>query len=244
MACGNNKISRAYLSSPPRVVATLREEYTLRLMTLGGLAMSGRARAPRAILRTIRTMERDIQVPAVFRAPFQRELNTKDAQRIGSIIAEPLALRNDRTAVDLNDTITGHFPTYDNSTPTAVRSVKTHHVGDIVTSYRDDFRWAMGVINVEKFNLAAELLFGLQDTIPVPAEIQRATSVQEVKDYLSRSAQLQIPLEHVEMVRSALRQDIQDKPHLFGLVPSQVTPDLVERMVQRVVPIQSERGAL
>lgn len=241
MACGNNKISRAYLSSPPsRVVATLREEYALRLMTLGGLATSGRARVPGALLKTVRTMERDTQVPAVFRAPFQRELNKRDAQRIGNTIAEPLALRNDRTAVDLNDTITGHFPTYDNCNSTAVRSVKTHHVGDIVTRYRDDFRWAMGVINVDKFNFAADLLFGLQATIPVPAEIQRATSVHEVKDYLSQSAQLQIPREHVEMVRSALRQDIWDKPQLFGLVPAQVTPALVERMVQRVVPIQSE----
>lgn len=153
--------------------------------------------------------------------------------------SEFVALVHDPGATDLNFHLK-NFPCYDSTSTTAVRSVKTHSQGtesDIRARYTADFREAIGMRNPGKFDTAAQSLYAGRNVLPVPQEIQQARSVQEVKHYLARNVQLQVPREHVEPVKEALRTSIYREPQLYNLSPSEATPEIVEAIVQRVVPI-------
>jgi hypothetical protein len=138
-----------------------------------------------------------------------------------------------------------NFPLYDSTSAVSVRSVKTHSEGTrsaIAARYTEDFRQVIGVREPEKFDKAAQSLFSGRNVLSVPRDIQRARSVEEVKSYLAKSAQLQVTKEHVQPVREALRGSVNRSPELYGLSRSEAnTPTVVEALVQRVVPIEGTK---
>lgn len=156
-----------------------------------------------------------------------------DASATGTF-AEFVAMVHKPGSIDLNN-YKSSFPVIDNISTQAASSVKMR---SDITKYPREFRKAIGTLEPEKFDKAAQVLFSGRNVLPVPQEILRAHSVQEVKSYLTHNVQMQVPREHVEPVKDALRSSIAQRPHLYNLSISEARqPAVVEAIVARIVPI-------
>lgn len=103
-----------------------------------------------------------------------------------------------------------------------------------VRSYVNDFRDAMGLgRNRDKFNKAASALLELKrkGLVPVCEAMADVDSVDGMKAYLRKFAVLQIPDDHVDVVRDVVKSKASIRPKSFGLSRKSEVGSLLERII-------------
>lgn len=149
----------------------------------------------------------------------------------------------------------GHFKIYDNIGENVVGSVKVRGIRysrdskttqNYISAYVHDFFLAIGHIKdnkkLRRFESAAMLLLEAKEKqiIPTSQELQKVTSIQEMKDYLRMHAVLFIPDNHVsevrEVVKRGMKEDVK-KFVAFGLKPNSTEYDVNEYLYDRIRPI-------
>lgn len=158
-------------------------------------------------------------------------------------------------AHNLNTTVGHNARIYDVGNQNCIASVKTRGVGQgclakpTIHNYVKDLRVATGRSQIKadanKFNAAAQALreAAKQNNAPLPTALQKAQSDKEACDWLRERAELRIPDDHVDQVRSAVKRSVMRDPSAYGLPKDasyRVKADLAKELAGKVQPMGKE----
>ena len=181
---------------------------------------------------------------------YSKKTDNEKLGRNAELIAYQQLKEESPDAIDLNE-VHANFPIYDVAGPNCVASVKHFGLdygnelpGSILGNYRSAFREAIGRgTNPEKFEDAANKLKDLKESgESIPDDLQ-----QNPEDYLMKNAQLWIPSEHVELLKSDLKDRLLSKDKIMRSVSSEQfgidahTNDYEEevgKLLDRIKPIE------
>lgn len=174
-------------------------------------------------------------------SPYLSSDNVREPQAMGKF-AEFVSIMNRENTVDLN-LISSNFPVYDQTSFSSIYSIKTHGISEEKASpqnlndYVNEFREMIGHGSMGKFEKAAEKLFEGKDLVPVPEDIRKANTINDVCDYLANKSAMQVPSYHVNQVREAVANSLIRNPDSFGLPREAICEQVVQEICSRITGI-------
>ncbi len=152
-------------------------------------------------------------------------------QKINKLVGDigERATRHNIKGHDLNTTVGHNSKVYDVGNSKQIASVKTYGVGSgpissqTIGNYLNSLRVATGKSqshdNQKKINMAAQELrqAAQKGEAAFPSEIKNSTSDKGAREWLSKNAELRIPDDQVNAVRSAVHRSVLRSPTTYGL---------------------------